>query len=96
MGHNNQVVSGNATAWAPTDPAFIVGTGTGPAAGGQATALAIYNNGNVVLGGPATLANPNGTLQVNGSAALNGQATFFGSVILTHPHGDISPGIYSH
>ena len=96
VGRNNRPVAGNATAWSASDPALIVGTGVDGTTSGQANTLVIYNNGSLVLGAPANLANGAGNLQVNGAAVFNGQATFSGNVILSHPHGDISPGIYSH
>lgn len=96
VGHNNLPISGNATAWAAGDPAFVVGVGANGNSTGQANALVIYNNGTLSLGGPANLSNSGKLLQVNGPAVLNGQATFSGNVILAHPQGDISPGIYSN
>ncbi len=96
VGHNNLGVGGNSTGWAAGDPAFVVGVGADGTSGGQANAMVIYNNGNVNLGGPANLTNSGKTLQVNGPAIMNGQATFSGGVILAHPQGDISAGIYSN
>ncbi len=95
VGQNNRVLTGNATAWASSDPAFIVGVAANSTSGGK-NGLVIYNNGNLTLGGPANLVNGADTLLVNGSAVFNGQATFSGNVLLTQPRGDISPGIYSH
>jgi hypothetical protein len=88
VGNNNTPVNGNATAWAPGDPAFIVGNGT--------NALTILNNGNITVGGTAIMNNSTKSLQINGPATLNGQANFSGNVILSHALGDISMGNYSN
>ncbi len=88
VGNNNALVGGNATAWSPGDPAFIVGSG--------ANALTIFNNGNITVGGAAIMNNSAKALQINGSATLNGQANFSGPVLLSHAAGDISMGNYSH
>ena len=95
VGHNNQVVTGNATVWAADEPALIVGIGANSTTDGRASALVIFNNGHASITGPASLIDPSKTLQVNGSAILNGQATFSGNMVLTQPRGDISSGIYS-
>jgi len=94
VGYNNQEITGNATAWSPGDPAFIVGDGAvnGPAG----NALIIYNNGNLSFDGPLNLTDSSKELRINGPVILNGQATFSGNVLLSQPQGDISMGIYSH
>jgi hypothetical protein len=103
MGHYNVPISGNASSYAPADPAFIVGIGnvTNPANG-----LVIYNNGDAVGAGNVTLANPAYVsptsvfqpveLQVNGSVNFNGSATLNGNIILAQPAGNLSMGAFGN
>jgi hypothetical protein len=67
------VVSGNATAWAYTDPIFVVGNGS--TASSPSNALTVLKNGNVGIG----QTNPTNMLEVNGSAKINAQLDVYGT-----------------
>ena len=104
VGHYNVSPGGNATAYAPGDPAFIVGIGANATA--RANGLVINNNGDAVATGNATLTHPayvsptNATqpveLQVNGAATFNGPATLNGNVILVAPQGSLPMGAFGN
>ncbi|HTB64102.1 MAG TPA: hypothetical protein VK737_11010 [Opitutales bacterium] len=84
VGHYNQPISGSAA------PAFVVGSGANSTA--TANALVIYNSGNMILSGNATMTDANHQLQVNGATTISGTANFNGNVWLGQVQGDVPMG----
>ncbi len=94
VGHYNQGTGGNATTWAPSDAAFVVGAGANSTA--PANVLIISNNGTTTLTGNTTVTDASHQLQVNGASNFNGTVTFGGKVSLPEPLGDIPMGPFGN
>jgi hypothetical protein len=89
VGHYNTPISGNATTWVATDPAFIVGTGS--AGNSTSNGLVVLNNGNTSISGDAAVA---GNTTVTGNLTVNGTVNFSGNVTYPSAFGDVSMGVY--
>lgn len=82
VGHYNALLPATTTtAWAATDPAFIVGIGQNTTA--AANGLIVLNNGNTTITGNATLGSSSTTT-----------VTIAGNVTINKPQGDIPMGVY--
>jgi hypothetical protein len=90
VGHYNQPISGSAATPTSAAPALVVGSGANSTA--PANVLVIYNSGNMILSGNATLTDANHQLQVNGATTINGPANFSGNVWLGQAQGDVPMG----